>query len=138
MYWVVHSLITAYDSYFPVNPIPLWAEVKAVLYFSLLFDGPIQSKDLFNRLVKPYFLKYEKILDKHLANLPADVKLFMAKAKDSDAVKNVMTMSKEQADKLIAEHGPEIMDKMMTIAKMQMNGELEKKAKEALEGLKKA
>ena len=137
MYWVVHSLITAYDSYFPVNPIPLGPKSRPCYTFRCS-DGPIQSKDLFNRLVKPYFLKYEKILDKHLANLPADVKLFMAKAKDSDAVKNVMTMSKEQADKLIAEHGPEIMDKMMTIAKMQMNGELEKKAKEALEGLKKA
>ena len=43
----------------------------------------------------------------------------MQNVKDSDAVKNVMTMTKEQADKLIAEHGPEVMNKMMTVARMQ-------------------
>ena len=68
---------------------------------------------VFNKVVKPYFLRYEKVLDKHLANLPEDAKKYMQNVKDSDAVKNVMTMTKEQADKLIAEHGPEVMDKMM-------------------------
>ena len=68
MYWVIHALLTAYDAYVPINPIPFWDEVKAALYFSLLFDGPIQTTTVFNRLVKPYFLKYEKVLDNgHIA-----------------------------------------------------------------------
>ena len=137
MYWVIHALLTAYDAYVPVNPIPFWDEVKAALYFSLLFDGPIQTTTVFNRLVKPYFLKYEKVLDKHLANLPADARKYMQNVKDSDAVKNVMTMTKEQADKLIAEHGPEVMNKMMTVARMQADGSLEKKVKETLGETKK-
>jgi hypothetical protein len=136
-YWVIHAIITAYESYVPINPIPFWAEVKAALYFSLLFDGPIQTTTVFNKVVKPYFLRYEKVLDKHLANLPEDAKKYMQNVKDSDAVKNVMTMTKEQADKLIAEHGPEVMDKMMTIARMQADGSLEKKVKETLGGTKK-
>ena len=53
---------------------------------------------------------------------------YMQNVKDSDAVKNVMTMTKEQADKLIAEHGPEVMNKMMTSARMQA-ASLEKKMK---------
>ena len=55
MYWVIHAIITAYESYVPINPIPFWAEVKAALYFSLLFDGPIQTTMVFNKVVKPYF-----------------------------------------------------------------------------------
>ena len=107
MYWVIHALLTAYDAYVPINPIPFWDEVKAALYFSLLFDGPIQTTNVFNRVVKPYFLKYEKVLDKHLANLPADARKY-AKREGFRRGKNVMTMTKEQADKLIAEHGPEL------------------------------
>ena len=79
MYWVIHAIITAYESYVPINPIPFWAEVKAALYFSLLFDGPIQTTMVFNKVVKPYFLRYEKVLDKHLANLPEDAKKYMPK-----------------------------------------------------------
>ena len=94
MYWVIHAIITAYESYVPINPIPFWAEVKAALYFSLLFDGPIQTTMVFNKVVKPYFLRYEKVLDKHLANLPEDAKKYMQNVKNSDAVKNVMTMTK--------------------------------------------
>jgi hypothetical protein len=137
MYWVIHALIVGYESYVPVNPIPFWAEIKAALYFSLLFDGPITSNLVFNKVVRPYFLKYEKVLDKHLANLPEDAKKYMQGVKDSDAVKNVMTMTKEQADKLIAEHGPEVMEKMMSIARMQADGTLDKKIKETLSGTKK-
>jgi hypothetical protein len=46
-------------------------------------------------------------------------------------------MTKEQADKLIAEHGPEVMEKMMSIARMQADGTLDKKIKETLGGTKK-
>jgi len=135
MYWVIHAIITAYESYVPINPIPFWAEVKAALYFSLLFDGPIQTTMVFNKVVKPYFLRYEKVLDKHLATYRRREE-YMQNVKIRRG-EDVMTMTKEQADKLIAEHGPEVMDKMMTIARMQADGSLEKKVKETLGGTKK-
>ena len=136
MYWVINALIAAYER-LAVNVIPFFAELKAVLYFSLLFDGPIKTTWLFNKIVKPYFLRYENVLDKHLANLPADARKFLENAKSSDAVYKLVTMSKEQADKLIEEHGAEIMEKMMTVARMQASREFEEKAKETISNLTK-
>ena len=120
MYWVVNVLVMACEGYFAFAlVVPFWSELKCALYLSMLFDGPVRTTTVFEKLVKPYFLKYENMLDKHLANLPADARKYMENVKSSEAVQNLVTMSKEQAEGLVGKYGPDVVDKMMQIARMQ-------------------